>query len=367
MVTRDIGVQTDPSSPSPGEPSHHAPNLPPMGISEQPALLRDDASDPASDYEEDLHFFHLYSTSDTTSLKSEITSYRYENGRRYHAYREGEYWGPNDEQQNEQLDIAHHMFTLLLENKLFLAPIDAHVQRVLDVGTGTGIWAIDFADEFPSAEVIGTDLSPIQPALIPPNLRFEIDDATYDWTYPRNFFDLVHVRSLYGAIADWPAFYTEVLTHLKPGGWFDQLEMSIQFRSHEGTITDDHVLAVWSRTFIEAGERFGKTFRIADLAKEYLKNAGFVNVVETKYELPVGGWSSNRHMKKLGKWNLVHCEEGIEGWAMALLTRVMGWTYEEVQVFLAQMRKGLRDPDTHAYFDVVCVYGQKSTHEEQPG
>jgi methylase of polypeptide subunit release factors len=33
---------------------------------------------------------------------------------------------------------------------------------VLDIGTGTGIWAIDFADEHPEAEVIGTDLSPIQ-------------------------------------------------------------------------------------------------------------------------------------------------------------------------------------------------------------
>lgn len=34
---------------------------------------------------------------------------------------------------------------------------------MLDLGTGTGIWAIDFADEYPSANVIGTDLSPIQP------------------------------------------------------------------------------------------------------------------------------------------------------------------------------------------------------------
>lgn len=33
---------------------------------------------------------------------------------------------------------------------------------VIDIGTGTGIWAIDFADEHPESEVIGTDLSPIQ-------------------------------------------------------------------------------------------------------------------------------------------------------------------------------------------------------------
>lgn len=103
--------------------------------------------------------------------------------------------------------------------------------------------------------------------------------------------------------------------------------MSIQFASDDGTVTDDHVLAVWSKTFIEAGEKFGKTFRIADLAKGYLQDAGFQNVTERQYKLPIGPWSRDKKLKKLGRWNLVHCEQGIEGWAMALLTRVMGVSY----------------------------------------
>jgi hypothetical protein len=99
--------------------------------------------------------------------------------------------------------------------------------------------------------------------------------------------------------------------------------MSIVFRSDDGTVTDDHVFSVWSRTFIEAGEKFGKTFRIADVAREYIDDAGFEDVVEKKFKLPVGGWSSDPYYKELGQWNLIHCEKGIEGWAMALLTRVM--------------------------------------------
>lgn len=50
----------------------------------------------------------------------------------------------------------------MLDGKLHLAPLESP-RKVLDVGAGTGIWAIEFADQFPSTEVIGTDLSPTQP------------------------------------------------------------------------------------------------------------------------------------------------------------------------------------------------------------
>ena len=124
---------------------------------------------------------------------------------------------------------SHHKFLLVLDGKLFLAPIGRDIQvsnlfhvihstcksltlphqRVLDVGTGTGIWAIDFADEFPDTTVYGTDLSPIQPELVPPNCIFEVDDAQDLWTYPVDYFDFIHLRSLFGSISDWPALYRQ--------------------------------------------------------------------------------------------------------------------------------------------------------------
>ena len=56
------------------------------------------------------------------------------------------------------------MIRISLGNKLHLAPIDDKPGKILDVGTGTGIWAIEMGDDYPSAEVIGTDLSPTQPS-----------------------------------------------------------------------------------------------------------------------------------------------------------------------------------------------------------
>jgi hypothetical protein len=66
------------------------------------------------------------------------------------------------------------------------------------------------AEQFPSAEVIGTDLSDVQPRFVPPNCKFELDDAQLQWTFAPNSFDFVHLRCLFGGISDWQALYGEI-------------------------------------------------------------------------------------------------------------------------------------------------------------
>jgi ubiquinone/menaquinone biosynthesis C-methylase UbiE len=101
-----------------------------------------------------------------------------------------------------------------------------------------------------------------------------LDDAQLEWTFKPESFDFVHVRCLFGSIKDWPALYSEIFRCTKPGGYIEQLEMSIEFKSDDDSLADpDHIMRRWSKIFIDSGEEQGRTFKIADLSKDYIKEA----------------------------------------------------------------------------------------------
>jgi SAM-dependent methyltransferase len=227
--------------------------------------------------------------------------------------------GPNDDAFQESLDISHHIFRLTLDGDLFIAPIGPTPQRVLDLGTGTGIWAIDFADMYPSASVIGTDLSPIQPSLVPTNLQFEVDDFELEWTYTKESFDFIHARALYGSVSDYGSLYRQVMAHLKPGGWFEETEVGVVPYSDDGSIRGT-TLEEWGELSLTAGERFGRTLRIVDQTRDLMEAAGFSNITYRTFKWPMGPWAKDPKLKKIGLYNRMNWEEGMEGWLMFLFT-----------------------------------------------
>jgi hypothetical protein len=55
-----------------------------------------------------------------------------------------------------------------------------------------------------------------------------------------------------------------------------------------------------------------------------IEEAGFRDVVEKTFKTPIGGWAADPKMKDLGQWAELGLDVGLEGYAMATLTRVMG-------------------------------------------
>ncbi|PVH70396.1 S-adenosyl-L-methionine-dependent methyltransferase [Cadophora sp. DSE1049] len=318
------------------------------------ALLQVDPNDEAIDLGD------IDSTT-STSITSSIRNYQYENGRRYHALREGEYLLPNDEREQDRLDLHHHIFRLTLGGPLIRAPIPPNPQRVLDLGTGTGIWAMDFADEYPSALVIGNDLSPIQPTWVPANCKFVVDDIENEWIYrPEEEFDFIHGRGLCGSIRDWDRLYGQIYQHLKPGGWLEMQEYEAWVKSDDDPeLLNAPAVLQWQQLVDEATVIFGKKLNMADTVKQRFIDAGFEDVREDVYKVPIGPWPLDRRLKILGLYQLEQMCDSVEAFTLAPLTRILKWSNEETQVLMAKIRSDLRNKKNHLHIAFHFVYGRK--------
>ncbi|KAF5268762.1 hypothetical protein FOXYS1_334 [Fusarium oxysporum] len=323
--------------------------------------------------------------SDTTSLRSSILRYREENGRTYHAYKDGAYALPNDEIENERLDnpadLQHHLFLLTFDERLHAAPLPKTLNRAFDAGCGTGIWAIEFADEHPECEVIGVDLSPIQPSVIPPNASFYVDDLEEPWDYS-NKFDFVFARFLTGSILDWPKFFSEsykyassspvpfssslkrINSNLNPGGRIEMIDIIYPLLSDDDTLTKDSALSKWSELLHDIFTKNGRSMDSALKYKDQLEAAGFVDVNIVKRKWPLNRWPKDPKHKQIGTWAQQNTLDALAALSLAVFTRPdgqggLGWSKEEVEVFLTDVRKDIKNVNIHSYWPIWSVYATK--------
>lgn len=278
----------------------------------------------------------------TGSVHSSIYDYRFEHGRRFHAYKSGEndYFTPNDEPEQFRLDMQHRCMFLASGSKLFHAPLEAPV-RVLDLGTGTGIWAIEVAEEYQQTEVIGVDLSPIQPDWAPSNVKFQIDDVEDEWTWPENHFDLIYSRTmLVGGIKDYRQYFEQAFRHCAPDGYFECLEMTTDLRSDHYTIPEDNSIIRWTTLLKQGIQLMGSNLNVDfNRMTELMREVGFVDVTVKPFKVPIGTWPANPILKQAGSVQLVAMLEGMEGLSLAVFTRCLGWSIEDTNQLIEQTKQ----------------------------
>ncbi|KAB8205482.1 S-adenosyl-L-methionine-dependent methyltransferase [Aspergillus parasiticus] len=291
---------------------------------------------------------------------------------------------PNDEAEQDRLDLVCQtlfQFSVMLNGELFLAPVE-NPQTILDLGTGTGIWAIDIAEyefpfekllckriqlticsQFPSAKVIGNDLSPIQPSWVPPNVEFVVDDFEDVWIHDQNYFDYHLDQNILitrvSCVQDWGHLMKQAYDHLKPRGYFECAEFVIDAFSDDGTFKQDSPYREYINNLNKAGEITGRPMNVATSLKTWMKNAGFENVTEVVYVIPYGPWPKDPKLKEIGKWQYVQAPEGVEAYGLRLYTQVLGWPESEAKLHQALVKQQLRDRSLHIY-GKLCVFRQSS-------
>ncbi|KAK2041700.1 methyltransferase domain-containing protein [Colletotrichum somersetense] len=265
----------------------------------------------------------------------------------------------------DRLDMCHAVMVKTIGNRLFLAPInEAKTQRILDIGTGTGIWAMEMGDLFPNAEVLGNDLSAIQPDWVPPNVKFEVDDVESSWVHDQKY-DFIFSRYMNGSLADWPAFIKRVYENLNPGGWAEFQDWSFMLSSDDGSIEGSETLR-WSLLFLEASKVYNRESQVGPKLEGLVReNTDLIKIHHKPYKIPIGPWAKDPHLKDLGMCNLIQLLDGLEGFSLRLLCGALGWTKEEVLVLLAGVRKELKSGKLHAYLKYNVVYGQKPEEDKE--
>ncbi|KLO86471.1 uncharacterized protein LW93_11247 [Fusarium fujikuroi] len=295
----------------------------------------------------------------TTSLTSSIFASVVINGRTYQDA-DARYWAPKDQLSLDMMEVLYYATFLALESKLYLAPLDtSHVSNVLDIGTGTGLWAIDFADDFPEANVTGTDISPIQPSFVPPNLQLEIDDFTKEWTFETQR-DFIHMRFLGGSVSDWRHLYESAYRATKPGGWIETHEFNPVFHSQNESIVDGSAIATWGTIFEEGCKQLGTSFipLPSDVQMKHLEAVGFVDIQSRIIKVPIGNWPKERALKDIGSLAKMSITGDIQGW-IGFMTYVCRWENSDIRDYCVQLSKELASTTTQLFYYQQVVWGRK--------
>jgi hypothetical protein len=241
-------------------------------------------------------------------------------------------------------------------------------------------------DTYPNAIIEATDLSPIQPTNVPENVQFIIDDAEEeDWAVDVDHYDYIHTRVMMGCFEDFKSIIRKGFKYTKPGGWMESLECMNSPFCDDGTMPPDWPFKEWTETMAEAANNANRPLQIANKLKRWYTEAGFVDIHEKITKIPINSWPRDKHMKTLGKYWAENMLAGLQGFSLALFSRVFGWSKTEIevrftllevhylftgltydQIYLVKIRKSITDHNVHAYTKVYTVWGRKPDVSTNP-
>jgi ubiquinone/menaquinone biosynthesis C-methylase UbiE len=270
------------------------------------------------------------------------TASRDANDRRYFA--DVPYLLPNDLSETNRLDFQHYMLRYALKGN-YAAPLQ-EPRDILDMGAGTGRWAMELAQQFPSARVAGMDVAaPAADAgaahdAHPANYSFIQGNVLERIPFPDNSFDFVHQRFLTLAIpaARWPGVVAELLRVTRPGGWVELVETA----PPTGAPAIDQ-LARWG---IELAKRRGIDISLMARIGDLLREGGATEVTARTVNIPVG--KPNGHIGAMAAVDYLTALSAVRG-PLAKLGIVDEATYD------VMMAHGRQEFDQGVFIQPVYV------------
>ncbi|KAH9217111.1 S-adenosyl-L-methionine-dependent methyltransferase [Leptodontidium sp. 2 PMI_412] len=271
---------------------------------------------------------------------------------------EGTYFLPNHQSEQTRLNLQHQLFLLSFNDKLALAPISENaIKHVLDIGTGSGIWPVEFAEKYPNTQVLGFDISPCAPPFIPSNCTFEVHDAEAEWNFPQKF-DYIHGRALMSCFQSPFSVIQSAFNALSPGSYLELQDCVAPWHSLDNTLASTTLWEFHQMT-IGAAASLGRDVTQVIKYKAFFEQAGFVDVKEVHYQWPLGKWAKGEKTKRAGEMFREDMESVMGVLAERLVVRGAGMEKEKADEMVKAVKRDCRDGRVHAYMPGIVVYGRK--------
>merc|ERR1712000_714460 len=239
----------------------------------------------------------------------------WKHGRFYGNWPPHKYICPIDSEELDRLDIFHTAFLIARGGCAYTYTLESDPPpKILDLGTGTGIWPIDIVER-------------IQPPFIPRGLtikQFDLEEASWDSL----LFDcdLIHMRLLFGSIETnlWPETYAKISNHLAPGkGYVEHVEVDWTPQWEGDDIPVQSPFMKWSELFLKGMDRLNRSARVTPHeTKRMMHEAGLTNFKQETIKCYVNPWSPDQHEREVGNWFNLVLYYGLE--AMSLMPMVDG-------------------------------------------
>jgi SAM-dependent methyltransferase len=193
---------------------------------------------------------------------------------------------PKDQEEQGRLDYQHAVMNLTLGNH-YVAPLPPLVRTIVDVGTGTGIWAGEMARLFAESVVVGLDVdTALFHATVPTNCLLRQGDVLRRLPLPDQFAGFTHQRFLVLAIPDaqWPQVVGELVRVTQVGGWLELVETDARVQA--GGPATAQVFAWLERL----RQRRGLQGMWVGRLDELLQQQGVEQIEKQVISLKVGAW-----------------------------------------------------------------------------
>ncbi|WVQ95608.1 hypothetical protein IAU59_002706 [Kwoniella sp. CBS 9459] len=213
---------------------------------------------------------------------------------------------PSHSPETERLDYIHEVYKYHAGNipdEVATLLNDGKTRRILDVGCGTGKWALEVAEAFPNAMVTGVDLCHPPIPNFPENFHFEIHDVTKGQGYADEAFDVVHVRDIHAGMPDYHSMLVECVRVLRPGGFLlvKEIEWMPRLSDPDGD-AEERFPGICARSFTDALIERNLDPWVGVNLESYVGNvAGLSEMDYSRHLVPMTPWSEDPVLHYTGR------------------------------------------------------------------